>query len=324
MKNGIFSELNVRHLRQLAGERSFARGTDYFHRGCVSELRHSQGKLVATVKGTSDYTVGLWADEEDLRYSCTCPLGEEDHFCKHCVAAALAWIETDHRHSENNLRSFVERMEKNQLVEIVLREAEDNERLHNYLSLEAARQKPAGVDLAAYRRLIKKAIRITDFVDYHSALDYSQGVQTVIDSIEALLTDGHAAVVVQLTEYALSLLEEAIGGIDDSAGTVGDLLDDLQDLHYGASKQLGADPEDLARRLFAWEMKSGWGVFSGAAATYADVLGAKGLAEYRRLAEAEWTHVRALRPNDDDAEKYGRRFRITKIMEALTDQLWKS
>jgi hypothetical protein len=61
----------------------------------------------------------------------------------------------------------------------------------------------------------------------------------------------------------------------------------------------------LARRLFDWELNGDWDVFSGeechgwlaqpwprldeptvALATYADVLGGKGLAAYRQLAEA--------------------------------------
>jgi hypothetical protein len=35
-------------------------------------------------------------------------------------------------------------------------------------------------------------------------------------------------------------------------------------------------------------MMTDWGIFYGTAETYADVFGAEGLAEYRRLAESEW------------------------------------
>src|SRR5262245_65949612 len=35
------------------------------------------------------------------------------------------------------------------------------------------------------------------------------------------------------------------------------------------------------------------------------------------LAEAEWAKVPALRPGEDDSEKYGKRFRMTHIMETL-------
>lgn len=46
----------------------------------------------------------------------------------------------------------------------------------------------------------------------------------------------------------------------------------------------------------------------------------KGLAVYQQLADAEWVKVPALKPGRDDSEKYGKRFRITNIMETLARQ----
>jgi hypothetical protein len=40
----------------------------------------------------------------------------------------------------------------------------------------------------------------------------------------------------------------------------------------------------------------------------------------RRLSESEWARVRQLGPGDSDDEKYGKRFRITSMMEALARQ----
>jgi len=45
------------------------------------------------------------------------------------------------------------------------------------------------------------------------------------------------------------------------------------------------------------------------------VLGKKGLAVYRKLAEAEWAKIPQLHPGA--SEEYGKRFRITSMMEAL-------
>ncbi len=108
--------------------------------------------------------------------------------------------------------------------------------------------------------------------------------------------------------------------MDDSDGYMSDILPELQDLHHGACVQVSPDPRALARRLFEWEIKSDWEIFHGAAENYADVFGAEGLAEYRRLAESEWARVRQLGPGDSDDERYGRRFRITHMMEALARQ----
>lgn len=46
---------------------------------------------MATVRGTRDYRVTLWVEDGDLASSCTCPVGGDGLFCKHCVAVALAY-----------------------------------------------------------------------------------------------------------------------------------------------------------------------------------------------------------------------------------------
>ncbi|MFQ5955573.1 MAG: hypothetical protein ACE5JZ_10960, partial [Kiloniellales bacterium] len=65
------------------------------------------------------------------------------------------------------------------------------------------------------------------------------------------------------------------------------------------------------------EMESSFSAFHRAVLVYADVLGEAGLAAYRQLAEAEWAKVPALKPGEDDPNRYGRRYRITSIMEAM-------
>ena len=109
----------------------------------------------------------------------------------------------------------------------------------------------------------------------------------MIDSIAALLKEGHAAAVIELTEYLLGKLENSIGRMDDSDGHMSVILSELHDLHHRGCLEAKPDPVILARRLFAWEIESDWEIFYGSANNYADVFGAKGLGEYRRLAESE-------------------------------------
>lgn len=324
------SPLNLRKIRALAGDLWFARGEAYFQHGRVGELSEHDGKLSAIVTGTEDYRVHLWLEEDHLGYSCTCPLGDDDQFCKHCVAAALAWIATaknegDARQRtraspENDLRTFLEQQEKDSLIAMLMREAANNRSARERLQLEGARKRPAGVDVRAFRSSISNATRTGGFVDYYSAPRFARRIHQLIDSISTLLDDGHAKAVVELTEYTLKKLEKAIGEMDDSDGHMGDILTDLQELHHRACEKAGEDPKTLARRLFDWEMKSDWGFFHGAGEVYADVFGPAGLAEYRRLAEAEWIHLPPLAPGDNNHDRFGSRFRITSIMEALARQ----
>ena len=61
-------DLNIRTLRELAGDLWFARGEAYFQEGRVSALRQHQGKLAASVRGTGNYDVALWVDGNRLQF----------------------------------------------------------------------------------------------------------------------------------------------------------------------------------------------------------------------------------------------------------------
>ncbi|MCA1592546.1 MAG: SWIM zinc finger family protein [Acidobacteria bacterium] len=307
--------MSVREIRQLAGERFFARGEKYFDEGRVHGLTEYRGQVAAKVAGTEDYRVKFWAERGRLGYSCSCPVGDDGEFCKHCVAAALAWIEESGGKGKRgkpkksaammeDVRAFLEQQDKGKLVEMLLNEALESDSLRERLFLETARMNPERIDLATYRRSIKNATRANDYVDYYSAGGYARGVHRVIESVAALLDDGHVVAVIELTEYALSQIEKSLEYIDDSDGHMGGCINELQELHHRACLKANPDVVALAQRLFEWEMRSEWEIFGGVVVSYPDVLGESGLTEYRRLAEAEWARVPALGPGEDDSESY--------------------
>ena len=323
--------LDRRTLRRMAGTRSFGRGEEYFASGRVGALAEHEGQLTAKVRGTREYLVKLWADGDEVGYSCTCPIGADGAFCKHGVAAGLACLGDASASGKQgrapkpavtmeDVRAYLENQNKDTLVRLIVEQAMNDDRLRERLLMKTARKGPKGLDLATFRRAIDRAVSTGDFVDYRSAYDYARGIEEVIDSVAELLKEGYAAEVIELTEHALAEVEDAIGSVDDSDGHMGGILGRLQELHLAACKKAKPDPEELAKRLFVWEMRTEWDTFYGSAATYARVLGKRGIAAYRTLAEAEWARVPALGPGKDDADRYGRRFRITHIMETLAQQ----
>jgi uncharacterized Zn finger protein len=323
------SLLDRSNLRRMAGAASFERGEDYFANDHVKRLSEEDGVIAARVEGTQLYRVKLWLDGQDLDYSCTCPVGADGEFCKHCVAVGLAWLEGSRRNlrsgkadqpavvTKDDVRAYLKGQDKDALVDLLVEHAAQDERLGQRLFIKTAKNTAKGINLGAYRRIIDEAVESDGFVRYRDAYRYTQGIDEVIDSIEELLKEGNPAAVIDLAEYALVAVESAMGSIDDSDGYMGGILERLQELHLEACKRAKPDPESLARRLFGWELRTDYDTFYGAAETYGDVLGEKGLAVYRQLAEAEWAKVPALRPGLDDREKYGKRFRITHIMETL-------
>lgn len=331
-KSALKNILDRRTLRQMAGARSFERGEDYFASGQVRALAEHDGTITARVLGTREYRVKLWVEDGDIEFSCTCPVGTDGAFCKHCVAVGLAWLEQGSKSATtarkpakpavttDGVRAYLAGQDREALVDMLMEQAMNDERLRRRLFLKAAKKTPKGLDLATYRQAIDDAVDTGGFIDYRSAHDYAQGIEDAINSVEELLKEGHSAEVIELTEHALAAVEDAMGSIDDSDGYMGGILERLQEIHHAACKKAKPDPEALARRLFEWELRTDWDTFFAAAEKYADVLGEKGLAVYRKLAEAEWARVPALGQGRDDPDKYGKRFRITHIMEALARQ----
>lgn len=324
--------LDRRTLRRMAGARSFERGEDYFANGQVGSLAEHEGTITTQVQGTRSYRVTLWIKNGEVGYSCTCPVGNDGAFCKHCVAVGLAWLDQDRLDKTpskkvsrpavtmDDIRKYLLDQDKKALVDIIMNRAMDDDWLCRQLLMKIAKKRPNGLDLATYRRAIDATINPGGFVGYGDMYDYTRGIEETVDSIGELLREGHAVEVIDLAEHALTAVEDAIGSVDDSDGYMGGILERLQELHLKACRKAKPDPETLAERLFRWELRTDWDTFYGAAETYASVLGQKGLAVYRRLAEAEWAKVPTLGPGRDDSEKYGKRFRITHIMETLARQ----
>ena len=90
MKTGNRERFDIETLRELAGDRSFARGKVYFRDGCVQILSLGSKRVVAEVSGTQDYRTVLTGRAEDIDGECSCPAFEDQGFCKHMVATALA------------------------------------------------------------------------------------------------------------------------------------------------------------------------------------------------------------------------------------------
>jgi uncharacterized Zn finger protein len=259
-------------------------------------------------------------------------MGDDGSFCKHCVALGLSWLEQEAGGKDKktgggdriditmtDVKGYLETLKKKVLVEMVMEQAGENDVLREKLMMKAARQSTGGRQFATLKKIIRETIDPGDFIGYYEMRTYAAQVHNVLDTLQSLLQDNPAEVI-ELAEYALTEVERAVESVDDSNGEMGDILQSLQDLHLAACRNAKPNPEELAARLFERELNGQWDVFYGAAATYASVLGEKGLAVYRRLAEEEWKKVKSLGPNKEErAERSHHRFNITHMMEFLVD-----
>jgi len=218
-----------------------------------------------------------------------------------------------------DVASYLSGLDHEKLVDLILGLAANDELLEARLRLAAARGVSGGAPVDDFKAAIDDAFDTRGFVHYREMYDYTSNIHTVLDTLGELLTDGHATVVIELAEHALARVEDAVGYVDDSDGYLGAIASDLQAVHLDACAIARPDPLWLARRLFEWELVAGdLEIFYGAAGTYAGVLGEEGLAEYRRLAEAEWGRLPALAPGERPTYD-SRRFSVTSMMQTLAE-----
>lgn len=290
-KSSNATRFDVAKLRERAGDKVFERGEDYFHDDQVQILAIEPNRVLAQVAGSEDYRTELTGRGKTIGGSCSCPAYVDWGFCKHMVAVGLAANDAADSGVEDGgalsrIRAHLKTRSVADLAELVANLAERDPKLLRKLELAAA---ATGADDTAVEATLRKAIdtatRTGGYVDYGSASGWAAGVDEALDAIEPLAST-RAGIGLKLAERAIERIERAIKSMDDSDGYCGGLLSRARDIHLAAVSAARPEPVRLARDLFAREMKDDYDVFSGAAATYAEVLGDAGLAEYRRLAVA--------------------------------------
>ncbi len=353
--NELRALLDIDAILALAGRRFLERGTAYVAEGRVGEISALDDAIEASVHGGDLYSVRISAEDGRLVGACSCPMGDMDVFCKHCVALSLAWIEPaaervwGDRHTDpgqphppvvppkppgewrdepadatdapagDPVRAYLEELDHDELVDLISVEMARDESLRTRIRLRAELRRDDGVRIL--RRELDRATTVHGFLEYADVPDWAAGVEDVAEAIEGAIGHGHAEAVIDLAERGVQRMSRAIERSDDSDGYHGDLLRRFERIHLAACRIAKPDPITLARRLFPLELESQWDEFADAAERYADILGETGLAEYRRLAEERWSDVPARGPGEsrhlDGASDTHHESTVTRMMEAV-------
>jgi uncharacterized Zn finger protein len=296
------ARFDVDKLRELAGDKSFARGEAYFREDRVTVISIETARVLAQVSGTEDYRTELRGRGKRIGGNCSCPAFEDRGFCKHLAAAALAANAAGEDGVAagtgvlDRIRRHLKGKPVDALVEIIIEVAEENPHLLRKLDLAtAAADGDATTIEKRLRSAIDAATRTRGFVDYMEARKWAANVEAALDTLASLAKGGHAKIVLLLADHAIDRIGRAAENIDDSDGRCGALMARARDIHLAAAVAVRPDPVRLAQDLFARETGGGFETFHGAAGLYAKALGQAGLAEYHRLAKEAWERLPPVR-----------------------------
>ncbi|PXX35428.1 MULTISPECIES: SWIM zinc finger domain-containing protein [Burkholderia] len=327
--------ITLASIRELADPKSFARGEAYYHDGVVSRLTERDGSVSATVRGTYRYHVELAADDDGtLDYSCNCPVGEDEVFCKHAVAVALSWLENSgeevfHRDVPETVRPRRKRKTYAELIHEYLATL-DADALRNWLLDAAERDRSLrdrllfearaanADDISSLKAAVRQLARVARPLGWDEAHLYGENLFELAGMLRRQLDGPHAVHVVELTELAIADAEASLEQIDDSDGSVAPGFHELAELHLDACRRTRPDAVQLAERLFRLQVDGQWDTFRGVLPAYAEPLGDAGLSRYRELAEHQWAALPPLPAGRDDRRSYDSvRLNLEHAMESL-------
>jgi len=228
-------------LLKLAGQKYYERGEGYYEDGCVLSTEIYGDFIDATVDGTETYKVKFWLENGEFEHECSCPLGDDGEFCKHCVAVGLTVMEQTQARDNSkqtemtleDVKNYLLGRDKDFLVELVMRQTILDSALRAKLFFSAANHECSSEErLKNLYQWIDQTIRLgkKQFLEYDQVHFYSQKVQAIVPHIEDLLSQGYAKEVALLTGYALDVLDQAMDHIEQADRCLDETVEALESL----------------------------------------------------------------------------------------------
>lgn len=311
----------VEAMQEWAGERAFERGSRYFLEGRVRVSRTKGGAITGEAHGTDVYALWLKNTDGEWDWHCDCPAAEGGAFCKHLVAAVMAaandamcttgdgkvdGVAKRAANKPDELLTFLRAQSAERLAGWLHELAQDDRDIEKCLQLYRAAEQPAALKTA-----LGKLINTGGFLDYRGAMRYAQRLEAGIEQLRGVLARDPVECRA-LCEYALRRLFKVYGGnADDSAGAIGECLQDIAELHAQACEAVPPG-KALVKPLHDLKCVDGWDMLP--LASYWQALGHDGQMDYGKRVLAEFER---LPPVATREQRYGESFGVVRRTEEL-------
>ena len=294
-------------LRNFAGDGAFKRGQVYFREGRVLLHRSTEAGVDAEVDGSETYRVRLRREGAEWNWHCTCPAAADGSFCKHLVAAALAWREGEREPApkQDELLDFFAAQPAAQLAQWLRELADEDPDIEKRFELLAARHDPARL-----KKALGVMLTVRGFMDWRRNDEYARRLGVPLQLLTGLLVSD-AEACREHCEYAIGRLLRVYERSDDSNGAVGERIRDFADLYARAAVRAGAD----GQALYKLKTKDDWGFFPLEA--YWGSLGDRGQTVYGQRVEADYAKLAPARASRNDSTPWHTEFGPVSRMEEL-------
>lgn len=285
-------------LRDQAGPGAYQRGEGYCRDGRIVLLQVTPSALTAEALGTHTYRLRLGRDGDPWRWHCDCPAAANGAFCKHLVAAVMtaSGVEVDadadaDAHGRigaadpmDELRTFLQAQPAERLADWLWALAQDDREVEKRLLLYRAANEPGALKAA-----LGKVLNTGGHLDYRRTMDYAARLDIAVEQLRDLLPRD-ATECRLLCEYVLKRLFKIMERCDDSAGALGDRMEEIAELHAQACDAVPPG-KSLATTLRTLQERSEWDLFQ--LPRYWEALGTAGQADYARRVLAEFAQLPA-------------------------------
>lgn len=207
-------------IREIFGDKTFFKGQDYYDNGHVLSPVKLENTLYAQVLGSAStpYEVRAYIDP-DISTECTCPVG---NMCKHGVALLLQWANDPSSFiSADEFIHSLEKMSKDEIINILKSLIKQNPSLINEFSLETGEKPEVNIDAVSD----KIGWIVHGELDYYNVWDAIRRLEEIKRSADRLREKGSnkgaAEIYLALVKGGVTAYEE---GADDSDGGIGDFV----------------------------------------------------------------------------------------------------
>lgn len=220
--------MNLYNFEEMVDPVIVSRGVHYYEEGWVSRVSCAEdGNFHAVVSGMEDYHVLVVIDKDFniMTSTCNCPF-EGGPVCKHQTAVYYEMIdlvkdpEELHIHETTDLRTVLDSLSKEQLLETILKLANEDTALYDRLLFsygnEDTQQEPIYYK-KLFQMMTKQYRGREGFISYHDAEDFADELHDVLNDIEVLdnpvKTMEIACVFFKEVMHCLDFMDDSGGGM---------------------------------------------------------------------------------------------------------------